>query len=212
MFGLVASAELAGATYWRRQIREPVRFTDGIHALADHGCRLFLEIGPNAVLSAAGRACWSADAATWLPTLRRGRGDWDQLLDTVARLYGSGVDLDWAAFDRFCARTRVHLPTYPFSRKRFWKADVPAGPDVHQWLYRIDWRKRAHGAGVSTTLREQLEDRFADARTEYGLAAYEDALPQMESLALAFAARAIQQLGFAFEIGRRFSTSQLARE
>ena len=51
-----------------------------------------------------------------------------------------------------------------------------------------------------------------EVQKEYELAAYEGALPQMESLATAFAAHAIQELGFGFDVGRRFSTSQLAQE
>src|SRR5262249_59269851 len=43
--------------YWRRHIREPVRFGDGMLALAKLECQTFLEIGPHAVLLPIAQMC-----------------------------------------------------------------------------------------------------------------------------------------------------------
>src|SRR5204862_2070136 len=42
------------------------------------------------------------------------------LLGAVARLWVSGVNVDWVAFHCHVRRRRTALPTYPFERQRFW--------------------------------------------------------------------------------------------
>jgi acyl transferase domain-containing protein len=108
------------AVYWRRHLREPVRFADGFRALIDRGCRLFVEIGPGSTLLGLGRRNEPAGKTVWVPSLRKDRGDWDQVLETLGRLYAEGVAVDWMAFDRPYGRERVALPTYPFQRTRHW--------------------------------------------------------------------------------------------
>lgn len=54
--GRVASRdEVATPAYWLRQLREPVRFADGLNALKERGCRTFVEVGPSPILSPARR-------------------------------------------------------------------------------------------------------------------------------------------------------------
>ena len=108
------------ASYWRRHLREPVRFADGIRAMDELGCDVFLEIGPHPVLCASGRRCLPDGQGTWLPSLRKGRDDWHQMLASLGGLYVKGALLDSAALDRGRPRRRVPLPTYPFQRVRCW--------------------------------------------------------------------------------------------
>ena len=56
----------------------------------------------------------------WLPSLRRDRPAWSDLLESVQRLYVDGAEIDWDGFDRDYRRRRVALPTYPFRRRRYW--------------------------------------------------------------------------------------------
>ena len=59
--------------YWRRHLRETVRFGDGMQALAKLECRTFLEIGPHPVLLPIAQICLGAKgkSATWIATLNR---------------------------------------------------------------------------------------------------------------------------------------------
>lgn len=109
----------ADPSYWSRHARSPVRFAEGMKALADEGCQVFLEIGPNPTLIGMGRRCLADGEYAWLPSLRAGRDDWQVLLESLAQLYVRGAPIDWIAFDRPWPRRRVELPTYPFQRKRF---------------------------------------------------------------------------------------------
>jgi len=129
--------------YWRRHVREAVRFADGIAVLPAQGIELFLEIGPNPVLLGMGQRCLPGATGLWLPSLRAGKDDWAQLLRSLAEMYVYGVEVDWAGFERDYAasRRRLPLPTYPFQRQRYWlQTDRPrpaaAGPAIHPLLGR----------------------------------------------------------------------------
>ncbi|HET7695304.1 MAG TPA: SDR family NAD(P)-dependent oxidoreductase [Vicinamibacterales bacterium] len=125
---VAADAELADPAYWRKHAREAVRFGDGILALHEQGCRVFLEVGPSPTLLAMGRRAAGDREALWVPSLRKGRDDWEQMLETAAALYVNGVAIDWAGFDAPYRREKVVLPTYAFQRQRYWIETGPAAP------------------------------------------------------------------------------------
>jgi acyl transferase domain-containing protein/NADPH:quinone reductase-like Zn-dependent oxidoreductase/short-subunit dehydrogenase len=119
--GQVAGAGDLGPGYWARHARQPVRFAQGVQALRDLGCEVLVEIGPQPTLLGMARRCLPEDQpVSLLPSLRRGQGDWQTLLESLAALYVRGAPLDWAAFDRDYPRRKVTLPTYPFQRQRYW--------------------------------------------------------------------------------------------
>jgi acyl transferase domain-containing protein len=122
---LAGEQELTSATYWRRHLREPVRFADAVETLYAQGCRLFVEIGPAPVLLGLAQHTILDPETDWLPSIDPKRADWDRLLESLGALFTRGVDVDWAGFDRDYARRKVVLPTYPFQRERYW-IDVAA--------------------------------------------------------------------------------------
>jgi natural product biosynthesis luciferase-like monooxygenase protein/amino acid adenylation domain-containing protein len=125
--GLTGAALEAGALvdpdFWLEHARVPVRFDAAMRALAERGCETFVEIGPDAALLNMGRRCLPGAKGSWLPSLRRGQGDWRVLLNSLAALSVSGAEVDWESFDRDYQRRRVSLPTYPFERKSYWLTD-----------------------------------------------------------------------------------------
>lgn len=108
------------ADYWAEQIRRPVRFASGVQALERAGATVFLEIGPAATLIGLAQRSLPEGSGLFLPSLRKGRGEFQQLFESVAALYLHGVDLDWRGFGRPWGGRKIALPTYPFQRKRFW--------------------------------------------------------------------------------------------
>src|SRR5262249_48202302 len=105
--------------YWVRHIRETVRFTTALEASRAEDCDAFLEIGPRPTLLGMGRQCLPDSSAVWLPSLRPNRGDWQQMLESLAELYVRGASIDWTGFERDRRRRKVVLPTYPFERQRY---------------------------------------------------------------------------------------------
>ncbi len=157
--GKLVNGEVTDATYWRRHVRQPVRFADGMRSLRERGCTVFLEIGPQPTLLNFGRDCIADEECLWLPSLQKGRSDWQIMLDSLAQLYLKGADIDWHGVDDGYRRQRCELPTYPFQRKRYWikttatqtrqgvpdevesdsacdNVPSPAGPDH----YELDWQ------------------------------------------------------------------------
>src|SRR5262249_49786083 len=86
------------AVHWRRHSRQPVAFAAGRRRLAEHGCEVYLELGPTPTLLAMGRRCLPDVTASWLPSLRKGQ-DWRALLESLAALHAHGAAVDWKAFD-----------------------------------------------------------------------------------------------------------------
>jgi myxalamid-type polyketide synthase MxaE and MxaD len=122
---IVAGPALA-ADHWVRNIRQPVRFAEAIDRLIADECRVFLEIGPQPVLSTPLAQCLKAHAAEGavLASLREGQDERACLLRAVAGLYAAGCKLDWDAIAP--AGRWVQLPNYPWQRKRCWLANTPS--------------------------------------------------------------------------------------
>ncbi|MCC7368640.1 MAG: SDR family NAD(P)-dependent oxidoreductase [Chloroflexi bacterium] len=120
MTGDMVREELGTPSYWRRHAREAVQFARALQTLRAQGYRHFVEIGPAPVLTGLGQQVFSGDFGVWLPSLRRGIDDWEQLLTSLGALYAEGVAVDWAGFDRDYELRKIALPTYPFQRERYW--------------------------------------------------------------------------------------------
>ncbi|WP_326695905.1 type I polyketide synthase [Streptomyces sp. NBC_01754] len=104
--------------YWLRQVRQAVRFADGVTTLEAMGVTAYLELGPDGVLS--GMAQDTAGDAVFAPILRKDRDEAETALTAISRLWTSGVGVDWpTVFVGWGGRT-IPLPTYAFQRQRFW--------------------------------------------------------------------------------------------
>ncbi|MFE6774579.1 type I polyketide synthase, partial [Streptomyces sp. NPDC057676] len=105
--------------HWVRHVRESVRFLDAMRGLRELGVTHFLELGPDAVLTAAGRDCVDQGAHLVAAT-RANRPEGTTLTTAIATLHVRGVTLDWQAVFAGRGAQRTDLPTYPFQRARYW--------------------------------------------------------------------------------------------
>ncbi|MFE0047501.1 SDR family NAD(P)-dependent oxidoreductase, partial [Streptomyces albireticuli] len=156
---LATPAELRTPDYWVRHAREAVRFADGVRAARVAGASVFLEMGPQAVLSGMAGHCFDGDpeAPFLVPALRRDRPETDTVIEALAALGVRGVDVDWAALHEGSGARRIDLPTYAFQRTRYW-LDTPApgsradartgaetGREADDLRYRVTWHPAASG-------------------------------------------------------------------
>ncbi|MFG1647365.1 type I polyketide synthase [Amycolatopsis sp. NPDC049252] len=133
----LAAGDVTDPEYWVRQVRDTVRFADGVRSLRERGVRRFLEIGPDASLAALGADC--VHDATFVATQRKDQDEAAAADLARARLFTAGVRLDWAAIFAGTGATRVDLPTYPFRCDRFWLAAADRGtPPARR--YEVVWR------------------------------------------------------------------------
>jgi acyl transferase domain-containing protein len=165
---LFTGEEVPDAAYWREHARQPVRFADGVQALAAQGCNLLLELGPQPVLSGLARECLAGAAPTTLSSLERRADDWAVLLGSLAQLYAAGAAVDWSGFDRDYPRRKVALPTYPFQRQRYWLPQVPRRDPCLSGASQPllgECRRSASGEVVHATVFDcQSQPFFADHR------------------------------------------------
>ncbi|MCB9450589.1 MAG: type I polyketide synthase [Anaerolineaceae bacterium] len=133
------------AVYWRDHIRAAVQFRDSMESLHQQGFPVFLEVGPNPTLLGMGRGCLPEDAdVVWLASLRKGKSDWGQLLNSVGQAFVTGLQVDWQAFHQgFAGRRITGLPNYPFERRRY-------------WVEASEWRRSDSGGASHPLLGTQL--------------------------------------------------------
>ncbi|MFD5048946.1 SDR family NAD(P)-dependent oxidoreductase, partial [Streptomyces sp. NPDC058382] len=127
----VSAADLADPAHWVRHVRETVRFADAVHTLDKEGVTTYLEIGPDAALSALGPACLpETTTAAFLPLSRRDRDEAAELTGALALAHVRHVPVDWAEFFAGSGANRVDLPTYAFRREPFWALPERSGADL----------------------------------------------------------------------------------
>jgi NADP-dependent 3-hydroxy acid dehydrogenase YdfG/acyl carrier protein len=128
-----------------RHVREAVRFADGVSTLDAAGVGVFLELGPDGVLS-------SMVPGTAIPALRRDRDEARTFFTALANLHTAGVPLDWTALPGH----RIPLPTHAFQRERFWPAPPPrpVGGEVDAQFWAAVDRADAAGLAAGTGVPE----------------------------------------------------------
>jgi acyl transferase domain-containing protein/NADPH:quinone reductase-like Zn-dependent oxidoreductase/acyl carrier protein/NADP-dependent 3-hydroxy acid dehydrogenase YdfG len=117
--GHLAGDEL-GASYWWRNVREPVRFAAAARCLAAEGTTLFVEIGPMPILQAYLTAALNREgrAGRALCVLSRRPARRDPMLLASLACHVAGADIREA--DVFSGPACRDLPRYPWQRETFW--------------------------------------------------------------------------------------------
>ena len=157
--------EIAQPTYWGRHVLEPVRFREGVRALADLGCSVFLELGGDAVLTKLGARVLGPEApARWIASLRSDRDERHALGMALASLFAAGAAVDWKRVHAGTARGRETLPTYPFQRRRRWLPDSALRPDGERAASPTAALRRVESASERELI---LEARLDPVRTPY---------------------------------------------
>ncbi|WP_191253729.1 type I polyketide synthase [Amycolatopsis oliviviridis] len=118
------SADLTDPGYWVRHVRETVRFADGLAALTAEGVTTFLELGPDAVLSAMGTD------GVFVSALRKDSDEARTAMTALGAVHAAGAPVDWDRFFDGSGARPAHLPTYPFQRRRFWLLAPPGSGDA----------------------------------------------------------------------------------
>ncbi|MBN3933283.1 acyltransferase domain-containing protein, partial [Streptomyces verrucosisporus] len=125
---LVDASRLGTPEYWVAQVRQTVRFADGIRRLEAAGVTDYVELGPDGVLSALVEPSLTAPAGAVVPLLRAGRPGTRTTAAALALLALRGAGADWNAV--FPGARRTPLPGYAFQRQRYWLTAPAASGDA----------------------------------------------------------------------------------
>jgi malonyl CoA-acyl carrier protein transacylase len=122
--GQLANENIHTADYWVNHVSQTVQFVSSMQTLQDY--EIFLEIGPKPTLLGMGRECLPESEGLWLPSVRPGVPEWEQILSSLGKLYVAGVQIDWSGFEGDYPYRKVALPNYPFQRQRYWIENTPS--------------------------------------------------------------------------------------
>src|SRR5262249_20757906 len=123
VLGRAVAGEEVDASYWGRNVREPVRFRAAMQELARLGEAVYVEMNAHPVLGLWVREAVeeaSESSATVVAALRHERSEVEVTLAGLAELYAAGVTINWEAVWRGRTARYVSLPVYPWQRRRFW--------------------------------------------------------------------------------------------
>lgn len=168
---IVESRNLDGQ-YWGRNLREPFLFSHAVDRLLSHGCRVFVEISPHAVLGSSITQCLrhaGQTMATVLCSLRRGEEEAGTLFGQLAALYERGQQVNWPAV----YRTRpgvVSLPAYAWQRQRYWFDQLgadgqPASVPAVEQPGRPGHARRKDASARHPLLGDRIEPAYQDSAT-----------------------------------------------
>ncbi|MFF5175161.1 type I polyketide synthase [Micromonospora sp. NPDC000089] len=117
----LTDAQATDPGYWVEHVRDTVRFSSAVATLAAAGTGTFLDLGPDAALTALARECLpDAEPAAFVPVARRELSEPAGLLAALAAVDLRGAGVRWPALFAGTDATRVELPTYAFAHERFW--------------------------------------------------------------------------------------------
>jgi phthiocerol/phenolphthiocerol synthesis type-I polyketide synthase E len=171
----VKAEEATDAGYWRRQLRECVRFSEGMKELVEGGAEVMVEVGPGQTLRSLVKMHKERKQVGWVVgTMRHPHEEQDDrecITGAIGKLWMAGVEIDWSGYYGGERRRRVGLPAYPFEGQRYWvearreieksdrsKARGKTG-DVSGWFYLPRWQRRELRRSVEPAGAEEEKKR-----------------------------------------------------
>ncbi len=139
---LLSAEQACSPDYWVDHVRRAVRFADGVRLLERAGVTRFLELGPDATLTAMVAQTLDEDQEhgpapepereVLVTASLRGtrRPEIPAFESFLAEAYCHGVEVDWASLFTGADVKRVALPTYAFQRQRYWLEAGAGGGDA----------------------------------------------------------------------------------
>ncbi|KAE8356836.1 hypothetical protein BDV28DRAFT_41348 [Aspergillus coremiiformis] len=114
------------AAYWSQNLASPVMFRTAVQQILHGNTRstLFLEVGPHSSLAGPLRQIFQEESSkenlSYVPTLRRGAGQWESLLATLGQMYAHGTAIGLSVI--FTSGVVLNdLPPYSWKHgERYW--------------------------------------------------------------------------------------------
>ncbi|QWR76993.1 SDR family NAD(P)-dependent oxidoreductase [Candidatus Magnetomonas plexicatena] len=194
--------EITTPDYWINHVMKPVRFADGMRAIADASYKLFLEIGAKPILTGMAMRTLKGDDYIWCPSLKEGKHDIQVMTESLGTMSLCGVDVNFESF--YHNAKKVMLPTYPFQRRQYAINYEPAvritDDSWKQLLYNVVWQKSdSHQFSLD---KIELPD--------IGAKKYGKLVSELEKLSLEFIIDALRKLNYSFREEGFFTIDELA--
>ncbi|MDW3192240.1 MAG: amino acid adenylation domain-containing protein [Cytophagales bacterium] len=162
-------SELTESSYWVDQIRNTVKFSEGLAELMTDEHLVFVEVGPGKTLGSFVGAHLLKKRTHKIVNLISSKGghtnDYETFLTGVGKLWQYGIDPEWTAFYIGQGRKKTSIPGYSFEKKEYpisvdaYKTISGLIPetksvreDLSNWFYAPTWKlstKRQSAADFS---------------------------------------------------------------
>lgn len=204
MTGSFVVDEPTSPAYWRRHLREPVRFADVFATLHAAGCNTFVEIGPHPTLLGLGRRTLPDPTITWAASMRRDTDERRQIAGAVGAVYAAGATIDWHSFHQHGSdddprQRHVDLPHYAWQRQSYWSDSARShqrSPTAPLW----------HSA-VSAA-EQQADQGPLDLRAD----TFPERWDVLDRLATAYIVQAFREMGVFVAADESWSVEELLRD
>ncbi len=129
MCSTVTAAFLDGAEmdagYWRRNLRQPVKFAEAITLLRNTGYQIFIEVSSHPVVSTSIQKIIThlGNEGGVISSLRREQDGYETMLQAFGELYTMGYPIDFQKFYSCGVPDEnyvVAVPLYTWQRERYW--------------------------------------------------------------------------------------------
>ncbi|HSL90086.1 MAG TPA: acyltransferase domain-containing protein, partial [Ignavibacteriaceae bacterium] len=120
----ITNEQATSPDFWASQLRDTVRFSDGIQELQKKNNLVFIELGPGRALSTMVSQHRNDNvkqvSITTLTQPNEKNDDQTNILNAVGKLWLSGLSINWNLIRQNEKRRRVALPTYAFDHQPYW--------------------------------------------------------------------------------------------
>jgi len=119
----IKAEEAINPEYWKKHLRQTVRFSQGLETILQKDNTILIEVGPGRVLGTLANRHKNKKTNQKVVNLIRHPqetiSDDYFLYNALGQLWLYGVKIDWTLFHQNEKPYRISLPTYPFEKKRY---------------------------------------------------------------------------------------------
>ncbi|ASS74016.1 hypothetical protein CIG75_02815 [Tumebacillus algifaecis] len=118
----ITSQEALNPSYYADHMSGCVKFRQGMEAILSDERAVLVEVGPGRALSTFARQTEGHQPLGIVNMIRHPQQDGPDdmvLAESVGKLWGLGVKIDWKAYYQGQERNRIPLPLYPFEGRKF---------------------------------------------------------------------------------------------
>ena len=199
----ITNQQATDPNYWVKHLRQTVCFSVGISELLQEPNRILLEVGPGKTLCTfAMQHLANRVIVSSLPHPQEKQSDVAFLLNSLGRLWLSGISIDWSGFYANERHQRIPLPTYPFERQRYWRGQqTPASVEQSQI-----------GLNLSNFWQSLIE--VGQAKSVRGISSIDQQTylankKRLEDLCTAYMNLALRDLGIFSDASQKYSLEEL---
>lgn len=181
----IRAEEATDPNYWVRQLRQTVRFGEGVLRLFEQPDSILLEVGPGKMLMTIARWHPAKTAGqtvlTSLSAPNEPASDLIALQNSLGKLWLAGVNISWRDFYAHERRQRISLPTYPFERRRYWidpanqntasaaEFNLRKKSHISEWFYVPGWKSSALPARLESIAADKKDSAWVLLVDECGM-------------------------------------------